>query len=650
MFRPFFLGWISVCALSVALVASSGGSTATESDVSSKRGQTGGHSGETSDMSDLFRGAVVLDSAASATPGLGEGGPKARQLTPKISANRSNSSLRAGAIVTSPSPVPRTGKISVLDFGAVGDGIQDDTKDILEAIREAKRRNLKLYFPAGRYRFLGDGVGLDVKRIHLGTNAIFCNDLYSDTVKVWNGHMVGLQQNHLEAKYAGRPIRSGSLTSPPVSTASFDSPVDFIAHWYMDFGLESTRQGKGGITWYDWSWNHHDAAKNSRFQPYDSSRHPWLGFYRGDDPIVLDWICFWLKESGVKAVNLNPSSEIDTARWSQSGDKHHWLYQLFEGVPNFKSLNYILWGYSGSFGAGTDLERAERQRRIRNDWHAIANIYLKYGRFYSLVLNGKKVPVIFTFDMESIRGDFDRYRGSTNTSEFLKEISKRFKAKGYGGVAVFARNASKIDYVIESEGVYIYNAGYNFENCVSRGGSCMFGASTITNLPNTFEVGDQVRLSNSIKGGTLPVASDKSVFRVVARTATTVTLNTTFLATVAGTLTVTPATMAALGNNYGNAFPGMERSVRQRTIPTVVTSAQTKRPHPSTWDISDPSPALFGKLLKKAVDLTGTYTMPKIVQIYNVSEWHEGGPGLIPNMKDGTGYMDQLKAVAEGAR
>jgi FPC/CPF motif-containing protein YcgG len=41
---------------------------------------------------------------------------------------------------------------------------------------------------------------------------------------------------------------------------------------------------------------------SKNFEPYDPSRHPMLGWYKGDDPNVLDWQCYWLVKYGVTAV------------------------------------------------------------------------------------------------------------------------------------------------------------------------------------------------------------------------------------------------------------------------------------------------------------------------------------------------------------
>ena len=36
---------------------------------------------------------------------------------------------------------------------------------------------------------------------------------------------------------------------------------------------------------------------------------------------------------------------------------------------------------------------------------------------------------------------------------------------------------------------------------------------------------------------------------------------------------------------------------------------------------------------------------PKMLTVYNVGEWAEGGPGLQPNQRDGFGYLQAIKEI-----
>ena len=35
--------------------------------------------------------------------------------------------------------------------------------------------------------------------------------------------------------------------------------------------------------------------------------------------------------------------------------------------------------------------------------------------------------------------------------------------------------------------------------------------------------------------------------------------------------------------------------------------------------------------------------MKRIITLYNISEWAEGGPGLQPNVQDGFGYLEAIR-------
>ncbi len=127
------------------------------------------------------------------------------------------------------------------------------------------------------------------------------------------GNLIGLMQNHLEYTDLG-PGAQGGQPRPPAffSLAKRETKADMIAYWYNDFGrectahparrvdrlvlldLEPSQRGPDPLM--------HMGGKTRR--PLRSSRHPLLGYYYGDDPVVLDWQSYWLYEHGVNAVCL----------------------------------------------------------------------------------------------------------------------------------------------------------------------------------------------------------------------------------------------------------------------------------------------------------------------------------------------------------
>jgi polygalacturonase len=48
------------------------------------------------------------------------------------------------------------GMVNVRDFGAIGDGVTDDTKSIQAAMQYANRYGGRVYFPAGAFTFSGE--------------------------------------------------------------------------------------------------------------------------------------------------------------------------------------------------------------------------------------------------------------------------------------------------------------------------------------------------------------------------------------------------------------------------------------------------------------------------------------------------------------
>lgn len=439
------------------------------------------------------------------------------------------------------------------------------TKDCTQLLQRLHSRKVPLFYPNGTYRFNGETLDLTGGIVFESRNGVVIrNDLSPQPVVVFDdqGHLIGLQQNHLEQdeRVLGTkgPMRSGSLAAPPLSTASYPLAVDLVAHWYNDGGLECRRHGGGWIGWYYWSWAFHTSA------PYEPSRHPLLGFYRGDDPNVLDWQCYWLAEYGVKAVTLCCDS-ADFDRWQKPEENAYWLYQMFHRVPNFQRLKYIFWAPTPWLEA-----TPENRRKVEKGWEGVVDqVYLKFGNFYALEAGGKKFPVLFVYEGEALRGVFDNYIGAEQTVAFYRRVAARFQAAGYGGVALFVRHSTAGEVMnvaeLERQGVLVFNASYSDD----------YGK----------------------------------------------------------------------GKTYAERVASFAPPGGARMIINTCTAQDSHSPHPSQWVCPGSSPALFGELLRKAVEHVQTNGMLRIVTCYNVAEWAEGGPGLQPNVRDRFGYLQALKEV-----
>jgi hypothetical protein len=283
------------------------------------------------------------------------------------------------------------------------------------------------------------------------------NDLSSslaqNTTKVFEYKLIGEEQNKSQQKYTyPNRINFGTLNDAPIAKVQGNKGIDLIAHWYNDFGLEFTASAagetNGSYTWYDWKWNHEDDVD------YDPSRKPLLGYYKGDDPKVLDWQSYWLVENGINAVI--PAQSISTTNWATPSNRNHWAYQLFNNTKNFKSLNYIPWIKHD----GTSAEANAQHDDVVNNLMAV------YKNLYVYRVNGKRYVAVFIWDNEVARGTYDSYNGSVNLRAEYKRIATNIKALGYDGVCVMARTfdtaftASELT-DLEANGVMMLKAGYS---------------------------------------------------------------------------------------------------------------------------------------------------------------------------------------------
>lgn len=78
-------------------------------------------------------------------------------------------------------------------------------------------------------------------------------------------------------------------------------------------------------------------------------------------------------------------------------------------------------------------------------------------------------------------------------------------------------------------------------------------------------------------------------------------------------------------------------------IIALATSIDTQKPHESNWSCPGSTPELFEQYMKKAVShLQQNPKMPQVLTVYNISEWAEGGTGLVPTVKDRFGYLEAI--------
>lgn len=79
-------------------------------------------------------------------------------------------------------------------------------------------------------------------------------------------------------------------------------------------------------------------------------------------------------------------------------------------------------------------------------------------------------------------------------------------------------------------------------------------------------------------------------------------------------------------------------------IIALATDVHTQKPHESNWKCPGSTPKLFEDYMQKAVShLQKNPQMPQVLTVYNVSEWAEGGTGLVPTVKDRFGYLEAIR-------
>lgn len=187
---------------------------------------------------------------------------------------------------------------------------------------------------------------------------------------------------------------------------------------------------------------------------------------------------------------------------------------------------------------------------------------------------------MFTYQGEYWRGTWDNYSGDAATITFLEAQAAKFISAGFGGVAILARD----------------------------------GTSTL--------VGDQALEA----AGVLYFQAEYA--------------NTNYTPSLNGGLAV-PVDYEDLAIGVGIKRDGSPYESRY-VVPNIATALKSHSAHPSAFTWSGSTPELFETMCRNVLTRM-VPASPRILTIYNVSEWAEGGPSLQPNMRDGKRYLTALK-------
>lgn len=391
-------------------------------------------------------------------------------------------------------------------------------------------------------------------------------------------------QNASEAKFVyPTPINFGTVEDFPTPRSRGSIGIDLIGHFFDDMGLTTRIVGpptdgpannngpNGYFGWYDARDFQRDSVHG-----YDPQRHPTLGWFKGDDPKVLNALAYWWIECGLSALSIvGGGAGFSSASWSTPTDPWYFVWQLLNNTPNMRGLPFILWGRTdGTFGVPS-------QNAIKAQWDdvlATIDAVKTTASPYTYTENGLTYLVMFMWDVESgLRLVFDNEAGQTNSVAALKVLATKCQAAGYDGVFVMARRGgvitASLDPTLRPAGVIVADAEYS---------------------------------------GRYGTGNDHVDY----------------------------------GDNYDTYAETVVLPAAKTTIPNVCTSALSHYPHPSTFSLAGTTPAAFGRLLTRAVASVKKHGQYPMVTIYGTGEYGEAGPGLIPNMQDGWGYLDQLKMLA----
>ena len=348
-------------------------------------------------------------------------------------------------------------ELNVLDFGVDNTG----KTDVTERLTELHNTGARIYYPNGTYRFNGATLNFEGGvRFESPNGVIIRNDISELPIVNFDkyGNFVGLQQNHLEAEDTNTPV-SGSLVSPPLFDEDIKTKVDFMPYWYNDFGRKSQiLRITGWVGWHYWTWNHHPHEGSAAKTPCDEQRHPLLGWYYGDNPVTLDWQCYWMLKAGTKAVALLTG---DVSQWEEEYSGDHWIYQLFHNVPNFKKMKFCAF-----FGYWSKDKEA-----LWEHWKQIADrLYFRNrDQIYMVNHGGKQYPLVQMWDMKILRENIDPDGGVENCKDLMLRLGNLFKEKGFEGVCFFSReccrgaeelNSPANRAELEAAGVIHYDAYY----------------------------------------------------------------------------------------------------------------------------------------------------------------------------------------------
>lgn len=539
--------------------------------------------------------------------------------------------------------------------------------------------------------------------------------LVNPTMVYDNATSIGLKGNLEEKETVADPtiyttIENVKVMQPPtivIQANKVHPDITFGAYWYNDFGMDYTRQSASAWKgWYDWRWNFKHtngyrittqynasttysadgntfvryngvlyksrtlesgtAANVGRTPPsnptywvlvpepqYWEDREPMLGWYRGDDPMVLGWQVKWLVDAGIDYVVLQQRTTLPTTHstgtWNQPAAVNHWTYQLFTNVAGVggNGLKLAMWlptnGYGATGNAATPTPAGVGYSP--SVAYETGNTVRTYG--------GAGYNIIMYTALQASTGQQPRTEGSVYwTPSPMPEDWRAyvsFYATYKDKIATVTRNGKK------------YAILYMHETEVLRSG---IGTQTLVNWTQTLgaemnaAVPEWDGVALLMRNSPAPRQADGVTYATGSATLNYDELEANRVYVIRGDYDSRTSTNSAVGSYQSkiDSFPSYSSEAvgraPQRHAPCVATSVYAVPPHPSagaaTFNFPGHTPELYKKWLRKVLDWM-LENNSKMLMIYNVAEWAEGGPGLQPNKQDGFGYIDATRQVFVGS-
>ena len=194
---------------------------------------------------------------------------------------------------------------------------------------------------------------------------------------------------------------------------------------------------------------------------YDDERHPLLGWYFGDEPTVLDWECYWMREYGIDQTML-----VSEGVSSDPSNGEYWVYNLLNNTPNAKYMDFALRVEASNYGSDDATIRASW-------WNTFDQFYFNdqyKDQVYCYEEDGKRYPVVWLWDESSVR--YSLSQNNYNVYLLYKDVADAFKENGYDGVCIMARTAcmggSTYKTLFANAGIKWFGIAYP-QNCMGTG-------------------------------------------------------------------------------------------------------------------------------------------------------------------------------------